>query len=82
MAKQTRWIFYLLLWDSKEHKPYAKRIGQSSSTWPLRRFYVLAHRHLERPQVVKDRTLIGGYYSGTNGDCLLCVPPEIDPLTI
>ena len=82
MAKPARWVFYLLLWDREKHMPYAKRIGHTSQHWPLQRFYSLAHKHLERPHVVKDCTLIGGYYAGASGDCLLCLPPEIDPLTV
>jgi len=81
MAKrQVHWAFWIIGWESGKG-PIATSAGQTSQHWPVAIFERKAHKLLDRPEICRDSTLIGGYYVGSDGTALICCPPEMDPLS-
>jgi len=81
MAKrQVRWAFWIIGWEAGKG-PTAKPAGTTVQHWPTTLLERKAHKLLDRPEIRRDSTLIGGYYVGSDGTALICCPPTMDPLT-
>jgi len=70
-----RWDFYIISWD--KGTTYTK-VADTNHIWPVNRLYQLAKK-LEFTVPKRDSTLVGGYFTKDNGDCLVVVPYGMDP---
>ncbi len=52
--------------------------GSTVHRWPNAAFENLAQR-LGYDRLVRDESLVGGYFANSDGDCLVCVPHGFEP---
>jgi len=76
---QDRWVFWELLMD--EHGFYIRTAGsvQPRDVRSFSRAYHAAARENGYGRFVRDQTLVGGHFAGSDGACLLAYPESITP---
>ena len=82
-GKKERWTFWIwsLVYDNGRGQSKFERAGSTRQTWPVPEFENTAHKSgFHQPH--RDCTLIGGYFSRMNGDCLICLPADMPPETV
>lgn len=74
MPKSPKWKYYVLKWNQG---PIYEFLKYSYLNWPNIQFETLADK-IGFDRLKPDQTLIGGHFANSNGDCLVCVPVELD----